>query len=172
MSLSSSSSQGQSRTGSDLSTNDPLDEDFDHDINDVNENELTSLLSRSSSSSSTSNQTPLRVTQKRRGKMKSQEVEKHSSIVHSDPEDDRVSTRKSTRYRWIVIFILSISGDGWSYEASVMSSVLNMPQFIARQFSHTYYFHYQIADVKRHGFWGHRCSVVQGESPHRTHLLV
>lgn len=48
-----------------------------------------------------------------------------------DPEEE--STWKTTRFRWFVIFVLSFSGDGWSYEASVISSVLNMPQFIARR---------------------------------------
>ena len=65
--------------------------------------------------------------------MESTEDKKFDSIIHASPDDQLLSTKKSTRYRWIVIFILSISGDGWSYEASVMSSVLNMPQFISRQ---------------------------------------
>ena len=67
-----------------------------------------------------------------RDSMESVEDKNFDSIIQTVPEDQQFSTKKSTRYRWIVIFILSISGDGWSYEASVMSSVLNMPQFIAR----------------------------------------
>ncbi|KAL9108193.1 MAG: hypothetical protein Q9187_008330 [Circinaria calcarea] len=134
MSSSSSPSQSQSGLGSSSPSDNPADEEFKDDINDVNENELTGLLSRSFHSSSTSSQNSLPTSHNRRGKMKSQEVEddKYASFVQSAPEDDHVSTRKSTRYRWIVILILSISGDGWSYEAAVMSSVLNMPQFIAR----------------------------------------
>ena len=68
-----------------------------------------------------------------RDSMESVEDKTFDSIIQTVPEDQQLSTKKSTRYRWIVIFILSISGDGWSYEASVMSSVLNMPQFIARR---------------------------------------
>ncbi|KAF2491486.1 MFS general substrate transporter [Lophium mytilinum] len=54
-----------------------------------------------------------------------------SPIETSSTDVDEESTWKSTRFRWFVIFVLSFSGDGWSYEASVISSVLNMPQFIA-----------------------------------------
>jgi hypothetical protein len=46
---------------------------------------------------------------------------------------DNRSTKKTTRLRWAVLLLLSVSGDGWSYEASVISSVLNLPTFIARK---------------------------------------
>ena len=85
----------------------------------------------------------LRQDRKRTGRdsMESVEDKKFDSIIQTGPEDQQLSTKKSTRYRWIVIFILSISGDGWSYEASVMSSVLNMPQFIARRSPYSPNFH-------------------------------
>ncbi len=66
-------------------------------------------------------------------------------------EDESVSTKKSTRFRWIVIIVLSLSGDGWSYEAAVMSSVLNLPQFIKRELVCPIYRLRKILMVKRHG---------------------
>ncbi|KAI9696271.1 MAG: hypothetical protein M1836_005824 [Candelina mexicana] len=65
------------------------------------------------------------------GKGKMDVDDKKVSLTESlGEEDESVSTKKSTRFRWIIICVLSLSGDGWSYEASVMSSVLNLPQFI------------------------------------------
>eukprot|EP01087_Luapelamoeba_hula_P023992 TRINITY_DN8987_c0_g1_i2.p1 TRINITY_DN8987_c0_g1~~TRINITY_DN8987_c0_g1_i2.p1 ORF type:complete len:522 (-),score=70.69 TRINITY_DN8987_c0_g1_i2:67-1632(-) len=54
----------------------------------------------------------------------------NNSLIDNEDYDDKVATRRSRIYRWIVILIMSISGDGWSYEASVMSSVLNLPTFL------------------------------------------
>ena len=110
----------------------------DEIVDDGEEAESRHLLAGDAefpSHSSISGQTRQRPVKKKRrnDSMESTEDKKFDSIIHASPDDQLLSTKKSTRYRWIVIFILSISGDGWSYEASVMSSVLNMPQFISRQ---------------------------------------
>ena len=34
---------------------------------------------------------------------------------------------RSSRYRWLVIFICSFSGDGWTYESSVLSAIISLP---------------------------------------------
>ena len=107
-----------------------------------------------------------------RGSMESVEDKKFDSIIHTVPEDQQLSTKKSTRYRWIVIFILSISGDGWSYEASVMSSVLNMPQFIARESRNFSISTLHTDSMHRHGIWRRRRPPLHRQHPHRTHLLV
>lgn len=34
---------------------------------------------------------------------------------------------RANRYRWLCIFICSFSGDGWTYESSVMSAIISLP---------------------------------------------
>ncbi|BFZ63547.1 hypothetical protein YB2330_004674 [Saitoella coloradoensis] len=37
---------------------------------------------------------------------------------------------RSARYRWLCIFLLSFSGDGWTSESSVLSAIINLPEYI------------------------------------------
>jgi len=34
---------------------------------------------------------------------------------------------RASRYRWLVIFLCSFSGDGWTYESSVLSAIISLP---------------------------------------------
>lgn len=34
---------------------------------------------------------------------------------------------RASRYRWMVIFLCSFSGDGWTYESSVLSAIISLP---------------------------------------------
>nr|XP_019008000.1 uncharacterized protein I206_07168 [Kwoniella pini CBS 10737]OCF46781.1 hypothetical protein I206_07168 [Kwoniella pini CBS 10737] len=37
---------------------------------------------------------------------------------------------KNKIYRYVILLGLSLSGDGWSYEASVIASIIQMPSWI------------------------------------------
>ena len=39
---------------------------------------------------------------------------------------------KSKKTRYLVLLALSLSGDGWSYEAGVMASIFQMPSWVAQ----------------------------------------